>query len=231
MACTTTAISIFLMAFSVLQSNGNAFDDIQATVPHSEKFGAPSHKTITVLGDSLAAGYGLARNEAFPALLQKKIEQESLPFRVYNGGVSGDTTAGGLRRVQWILRKKVDILIIELGGNDGLRGIDTNQTRSNLEGIILKARKKNPKIRIVLCGMKMPPNLGKEFTDQFEALYPKIARKHKVAHVPFLLEGLQGKPELFQQDQIHPTPAGQIIITRNVWKVLKPILREILKED
>jgi len=179
-------------------------------------------KRIVVLGDSITAGYGLDPQEAYPALLQKKIDAAGLPYTVANAGVSGDTTAGGLRRVAWALGKAgADVLVVALGGNDGLRGIQPQQTRENLAGIIDKAREKNPRMKVVVAGMQMPDNMGAEFTTKFKALFPEIAKEKKVALVPFLLEGVGGSDELNQADRIHPTAEGQAKVAETVWKVLK----------
>ena len=179
-------------------------------------------KRIVVLGDSITAGYGLDPQEAYPALLQKKIDAAGLPYTVANAGVSGDTTAGGLRRVAWALGQQgADVLVVALGGNDGLRGIQPEQTRENLAGIIDKARTKNPQMKVVIAGMQMPDNMGAEFTTKFKELYPGIAKEKKVALVPFLLEGVGGSEELNQEDRIHPTAEGQAKVAETVWKVLK----------
>ena len=178
-------------------------------------------KRIVVLGDSITAGYGLDPQEAYPALLQKKIDAASLPYTVANAGVSGDTTAGGLRRVAWALGKGADVLVIALGGNDGLRGISPEQTEKNLTAIIDKAREKNPAVKIVIAAMQMPDNMGAEFTTKFKELFPRIATEKKAALVPFLLEGVGGIDSLNQQDRIHPNVEGQAKVAENVWKVLK----------
>lgn len=185
----------------------------------------PSPKRIVILGDSIAAGYGLDPEEAYPALLQQKVEAAKLPFIVVNAGLSGDTTAGGLRRIDWILKQPIDILIIELGGNDGLRGIPVGETRTNLQGIIDRTRKKYPEAKIILAGMKMPANMGETYTADFEKVFPEIAKRNSLPVVPFLLENVAAKPELNQPDKIHPTPAGQRIVAQNVWAVLYPLLR------
>ncbi len=179
-------------------------------------------KRIVVLGDSITAGYGLDPEEAYPALLQKKIDAAGLPFTVTNAGVSGDTTAGGLRRVAWALGQQgADVLVVALGGNDGLRGIQPEQTRENLAGIIDKARTKNPGMKVIVAGMQMPDNMGAEFTTSFKSLFPEIAKEKKAALVPFLLEGVGGSEELNQADRIHPTAEGQVKVADTVWKVLK----------
>jgi acyl-CoA thioesterase-1 len=179
---------------------------------------------ILVLGDSLAAGLGVDPGEAYPALLQKKVDAAGLNFAVINGGVSGDTSAGGLRRINWYLRRKIDVLILELGGNDGLRGVPPGATRTNLQAIIDTAKKTWPDLKIVIAGMRLPPNLGREYTDAFEKIFPALARENRAALVPFLLEGVGGRPELNATDQMHPTAEGHQIVAENVWKILKPLL-------
>ncbi|HEY1171635.1 MAG TPA: arylesterase [Verrucomicrobiae bacterium] len=191
----------------------------------SVKAADAAQKTVLILGDSLAAGYGIDREEAFPALLQRKIERAKLPYRIVNGGVSGDTTAGGLRRIDWLLKQPVDVLIVELGGNDGLRGISPATTKQNLQGIIDKAKAKHPKVRIIVAGMQMPPNMGEDYMKAFGAVFPEIAKANNAALVPFLLEGVGGKAELNLPDGIHPTPKGHELVAENVWKVLESVLK------
>lgn len=179
-------------------------------------------KRVVILGDSITAGYGLDPQQAYPALLQAKIDAAGLPYTVANAGVSGDTSAGGLRRVTWALGKDgADVLVIALGGNDGLRGISPEQTHGNLAGIIDKARTTNPAMKIVVAGMRMPDNMGEDFTTRFQAVFPEIATAKKTALVPFLLEGVGGVESLNQPDRIHPTAAGQVKIAETVWKVLE----------
>lgn len=178
-----------------------------------------------VLGDSITAGYGLDPQEAYPALLQKKIDEAKLAYTVTNAGVSGDTTAGGLRRINWALGQQgADVLLIALGGNDGLRGISPDQMEANLTGIIGKARAKNPEMKIVVVGMQMPDNMGAEFTSSFRGVFPKVAAGQKTALIPFLLEGVGGDEKLNQADRIHPTAEGQKIIADHLWKTLRDLL-------
>lgn len=181
-------------------------------------------KRIVVLGDSITAGYGIAPELAYPALLQKKIDSAKLPYTVSNAGVSGDTTAGGLRRVAWAMGKGADILIVALGGNDGLRGIPPAETKKNLLGIVKKARSKNPEILVFIAGMEMPDNMGADFVEAFKATFPEAAKESKSTLVPFLLEGVGGVAKLNQADRIHPTAEGQEVIAENVWEILKPAL-------
>ena len=180
-------------------------------------------KNIVVLGDSLAAGYGLDPALAFPAVLQTKVDDAGWKFRVINAGVSGDTSAGGLRRLDWLLKRKIDVLVLELGGNDGLRGLSAAALKKNLEAIIERTREKYPGVQIVLAGMKMPLNLG-DYAVEFSRVFPDVAKEKNVALVPFLLEGVGGSPDLNLPDRIHPTAEGQKILAENVWAILKPIL-------
>jgi acyl-CoA thioesterase-1 len=182
--------------------------------------------TVLVLGDSLAAGLGVEREEAFPSVVQELAKKDGKEIEVINGGVSGDTSAGGLRRIGWLLNRPVDVLLLELGANDGLRGIAPESTASNLQGIIDAARKKYPELRVVIAGMKMPPNLGEEYGAKFEAVFPALAKKNEAALVPFLLEGVGGVPEFNQGDRIHPNAEGHRILAGNVWVVLKKVLDE-----
>ena len=182
--------------------------------------------TVLVLGDSLAAGLGVEREEAFPSVVQELAKKDGKEIEVINGGVSGDTSAGGLRRIGWLLNRPVDVLLLELGANDGLRGIAPESTASNLQGIIDAARKKYPELRVVIAGMKMPPNLGEEYGAKFEAVFPALAKKNDAALVPFLLEGVGGVPEFNQGDRIHPNAEGHRILAGNVWVVLKKVLDE-----
>jgi acyl-CoA thioesterase-1 len=185
----------------------------------------PADKILVVLGDSLSAGFGVDPSEAWPARIQEKIREAGLPWKLVNAGLSGDTSAGGLRRLDWILRRPVDALLLELGSNDGLRGLPLDATRTNLQAVIDRTRAKYPNVRIVLAGMKMPENLGEAYTRQFESLYGDLAQSHQAALIPFLLEGVGGRPELNLPDQIHPNAEGHRRVATNVWKVLQPVLQ------
>ena len=188
---------------------------------------APKTKgRIVVLGDSITAGFGLDPDQAYPAVLQRKLDAAGLPFSVVNAGLSGDTTSGGVRRVDWALGAGAEVLIIALGGNDGLRGISPKQTEENLREIIKRARAKAPTISIIIAGMEMPGNMGKEFVEQFRDVFPRVAAETSAALVPFLIEGVGGVPELNQADMIHPTPDGQKRVAENVWKILEKVLRK-----
>ncbi len=185
---------------------------------------AQEPKVILFLGNSLSAGFGVDPSQAFPALIQKKIEEKKLNYKVINAGLSGETSAGGLRRIDWLLKQKVDVLVLELGGNDGLRGISTQTMQSNLQAIIDRAKAKYPDIKIVIAGMQAPPNLGAEYTSAFKAVFAELAKKNRAALIPFLLEGVGGNPQLNLPDGIHPTAEGHKIIAETVWKTLEPIL-------
>jgi acyl-CoA thioesterase-1 len=184
-------------------------------------------KMVLFLGDSLAAGYGLQASQAFPALIQQRIDGLDWNFKVINAGLSGDTSAGGLRRIDWLLRGRIDVLVLELGGNDGLRGIDLASTRANLQGIIDKVKAKNPRVKIVIAGMMVPPNLGQEYTRRFQQMYPELARSNQAVLIPFLLEGVAGDAKLNLPDGIHPTAEGHKLVAETVWKHLRPVLQEL----
>jgi len=183
-------------------------------------------KSLVFLGDSLTAGFGVQPTEAFPALIAEKIRATNLPFEVQNAGLSGDTSAGGLRRIDWVLQRPIDVLFIELGANDGLRGLDLKSMKTNLQAIIDKAKAKNPSVKIILAGMQVPPNLGPEYAAGFRSVFADLARENNATLIPFLLEGVGGQRELNQPDLIHPNPAGHRIIADLVWRTLEPILRK-----
>lgn len=185
---------------------------------------AAEQKTIIFFGDSITAGYGLDPDEAYPALIQRKLDATGRPWRVVNAGLSGETTAGGLRRLDWILRQPVDIFVIELGGNDGLRGISTESSRANLQAMIERIRTKYPRTLIVLAGMQLPTNLGPDYTRQFAAIYPELAQRYHTVLIPFLLDGVGGVPSLNQADGIHPTAAGHQLVAETVWLALQTLL-------
>jgi len=187
---------------------------------------AAEPRTIVFFGDSLTAGYGLddPASEAYPAVIQQKIDAAHLTWRVVNAGLSGETTSGGLRRVDWILRQPMDIFVLALGANDGLRGIEPSVSAANLQAIIDRVRAKYPAATIILAGMQMPPNMGEDYAREFAAMFPAVAAKNHVAFIPFLLAGVGGHPELNQPDLIHPTAAGAAVVADNVWAVLHPLL-------
>jgi acyl-CoA thioesterase-1 len=176
------------------------------------------------LGNSLTAGYGLDPSQAYPALIQARLDAEGLRYRAVNAGVSGETSAGALRRVDWLLQRPIAVLVVETGGNDGLRGQEPKDTRANLQAILDRAKKQAPVPKIVIAGMEALPNYGDEYRRRFRALYPEVARRNGVVLIPFLLEGVGGVPALNQADGIHPTAEGQAKVAETVWKALRPLL-------
>lgn len=183
-------------------------------------------RTIVFFGDSLTAGYGLddPANDAYPAVIQKKITAAGLPWKVVNAGLSGETTSGGARRIDWVLRQPVDVFVLALGGNDGLRGIEPGVSRASLQRIMDRVREKNPSAKLVLAGMMMPESFGADYTRQFAAMYPELAKQNSATLIPFLLEGVGGIAALNQGDQIHPNPKGHAMVAETVWKVIQPLL-------
>lgn len=185
-------------------------------------------KTILIFGDSLTAGYGLDDvNDAFPALIQSKIDSLSLNYTVINSGVSGETTAGGKNRINWVLNQKIDVFILELGANDGLRGVPLKETRENLQAIIDAVLEKNKATKIILAGMQLPPNMGQDYITEFKTIFPELAVKNKLHLIPFLLKDVGGITELNQADGIHPTTEGHKILAKNVWDVLEKVINDI----
>jgi acyl-CoA thioesterase-1 len=180
---------------------------------------------VVFLGTSLTAGHGLDPEQAYPAVIQRKIDSAGLRFEAVNAGVSGETSAGARRRIDWLLRQPVSVLVIETGGNDGLRGLEPDSLRSNIQFMIDQARKLSPAPAIVLVGMRAPPNLGFGYARRFREVYPELAEKNDLPLVPFLLEGVAGVGGLNQADMIHPTAKGQQRMADVVWKVLEPVLR------
>ena len=184
-----------------------------------------NQKTILFFGDSLTAGYGLDDpSEAFPGVVQNKIDSAKLPYKVINAGLSGETSAGGKGRISWILKQKVDIFVLELGANDGLRGIPISETTRNLQAIIDTVKAKYPNAKLMMLGMQVPPNMGNIYAYSFKAIFPELAAKNKMTLVPFLLKNVGGVPSLNQKDGIHPTVAGAKIVGSNVWQQLRGIL-------
>jgi acyl-CoA thioesterase-1 len=202
-----------------------AKDDPAANPPTPET--TSQRPTILFLGTSLTAGYGIDPELAYPALIERKIEAAGLDYQVINAGVSGETSAGARRRVDWLLEQQpVSVLVIETGANDGLRGLPPDSLRANIRAIIDRARQLQPSARIVLLGMRIPPNYGRAYTRQFESVYPELARSTGASLVPFLLEGVGGVNVLNQPDGIHPTAEGQRRMAETVWRVLEPVLSE-----
>jgi len=181
-------------------------------------------KRILFFGDSITAGLGVDKSQAFPALIQQKVDSAGLNYEVINGGLSGETSAGGLRRIDWVLQRKIDVFILELGGNDGLRGIELSSTKNNLQKIIEKVQQKYPDVKIILAGMQVPPNLGQEYTSEFENMYPELSDENDLPLIPMILDKIGGNENLMQGDGIHPTPEGHQVIAENVWDKLEPRL-------
>jgi acyl-CoA thioesterase-1 len=213
-------------------ASGDSTADSTARAAANARRSSPAAESLTVVvfGNSLAAGYGLSSEEqAFPALLEQKADSAGLaPVEVVNAGNPGETTAGGRRRIDWILRREdLDVLVLELGGNDALRGLLPDSARANLRAIIEKTRARFPDVRVVLTGMKAPPNMGSAYTKRFERIYPQLAKETDAALVPFLLKGVAGRPALNQPDGIHPNARGQRRLAATVWEVLRPLLRKM----
>jgi acyl-CoA thioesterase-1 len=191
----------------------------------TEKIGTTATKNILVFGDSLTAGYGLDDPaESYPSVLQTKIDSAKLPYTIINGGLSGETSAGGKNRIDWLLKQPVDVFVLELGANDGLRGIPVAETTQNLQTIIDRVKAKYPEAKLVMLGMQVPPNMGATYANDFKNMFPQLAAKNHMTLVPFLLQGVGGVRELNQKDGIHPTAAGAKILAANVWEILKGIL-------
>lgn len=191
---------------------------VESAPPKKEK------QTIVIFGNSLTAGYGIEPEDSFSGILQQRIDSLGLGYQVINGGLSGETTASGLNRLDWFLEEEPYIFVLELGGNDGLRGIEVSETKNNLEKIINMVQERYPQTHILLAGMQMPPNMGKDYTDRFKAIYTDLAEEEGVQLIPFLLEGVAGDPSLNLPDGIHPSEEGHRIIADTVWKYLKPLL-------
>jgi acyl-CoA thioesterase-1 len=181
-------------------------------------------KVILFFGDSLTAGYGLSPDQAFPALIEKNCTSNATPCKAINAGLSGETSAGGLSRIDWVLRQPIDVFVLELGANDGLRGLPLDQTKKNLQAIIDKVKAKYPKVKIVIAGMLVPPNMGPDYTTRFRGIFPELAERNNATLIPFLLEDVAGHEKLNLGDGIHPNPEGHRIVADNVYKILNPLL-------
>lgn len=179
-------------------------------------------ETILFLGDSLTEGYQLAKEDAYPAVIERTLKKTHKDIKVINGGVAGATSASGMKRMDWYLKAKPDVMVLALGANDGLRGLKINETEKNLSNVIEKAQERN--IKVVLVGMKMPTNMGEPYRKEFENIYPKLAKKYSVKLVPFLLDGVGGQPAMNLPDGIHPNPKGHEVMAKTVLKVLEPEL-------
>lgn len=215
-------MALFLAGCSDKSGSGNGTDEETKKVSNAK---APQKmKNILFFGNSLTAGYGLSPTEAFPALIQKKIDSLGLPYKAINAGLSGETSAGGKNRIDWLLRQPVDVFVLELGANDGLRGIPPAETKKNLQVILDKVKAKYPNAKQVMAGMEVPPSMGGKYASEFQGIFRQLATENNMALVPFLLQGVGGERHLNQQDGVHPTAAGQKILAENVWQVLKDLL-------
>jgi len=214
---------LFVLLFSCKNGTEQGDDSAATATEGIEAIatGQTTNKNILFFGDSLTAGYGIELEEAFPALIQNRLDSLNLDYTVINSGLSGETTSGGLNRLNWVLNQEVAVFVLELGANDGLRGIPLEETKNNLQAIIDLVKQKNANTKIILAGMQIPPNMGPEYTSQFRKLFPEIAEANTIPLIPFLLDGVAGIPELNLADGIHPTPEGHQIVTENVWEVLK----------
>ena len=221
-------VPIFGLVASLFGCDQPGREPRESTPPPSPTADRPS---VVFLGTSLTAGLGLEPEQAFPALIQQKIDSSGLALRVVNAGVSGETSAGARRRVDWLLREPVAVLVLETGANDGLRGLPPDSLRANIQAVFDRAKAISHPPRLVLVGMRVPPNYGRAYTDRFHAVYPELARKNGAELVPFLLEGVGGVPGLNQADGIHPTAEGQRVMAETVWKVLEQVLREARKTE
>lgn len=214
-----------ILPIALACSSGEAPRENAEVVPGTDATAAPAPEGIIVfLGTSLTAGYGLPAGDGFPERIQEKLDRAGLSYRVVNAGVSGDTSAGALRRLDWLLRQTISVLVIELGANDMLRGQPISAMRANLQAIVDRVVETQPSIKLVVAGMRAAPNLGSEYASTFEGSFPELAERNRAALIPFLLEGVAARPELNQADGIHPTAEGQRIVARNVWEVLEPLL-------
>lgn len=214
-------IWFFVMVSCNNNSNKSTSKNQEKELKNNTVDSSAKKKTILFFGNSLTAGYGVDPSEAYPALIQDKIDSLHLNYNVINAGVSGETTSDGDSRINWILKQPIDIFVLELGGNDGLRGIPLSVTEKNLQLIIDKVKAKYPGVKIILEGIQIPPNMGQDYTTKFKEIYPRLASKNKIQLLPFLLKGVGGDPKLNQRDGIHPTAEGHKIVAENVWEILK----------
>ena len=216
---------LFLLILSCNESSEKkAESKTENTTETPESANNTSEKVILFFGDSLTAGYQLDTQEAFPALIQDRLDSLKLEYTAINSGLSGETSSGGLNRLSWVLNQKIDVFVLELGANDGLRGIPLKETRENLQAIIDLVKEKNAECEIIIAGMQIPPNMGQEYTKEFRTIFPDLAAKNTTALIPFLLDNVAGIPELNLEDGIHPNIEGQKIVRDNVWAILKNVL-------
>ncbi len=219
------ALILSLLFISCAGDKKDGASSRQDSLGTAAKAPAAKKKTIVFFGNSLTAGYGLDDpNQAFSGLIQKRIDSLGLNYKVINAGVSGETTSGGNSRIDWLLKQPLDIFVLELGGNDGLRGIPVTETKKNLQAILDKVKAKYPDAKLVLAGMQIPPSMGQKYASEFKAVYAEIADKNNITLIPFLLEGVGGDARLNLPDGIHPTAEGHKILAENVWVRIKDLL-------
>jgi acyl-CoA thioesterase-1 len=215
-----------IVLLAMLAACGNTKNDTEKT--NTDTVATNTNETvkqnILFFGTSLTAGLGLDPSEAYPALIQNRIDSLKLPYTVINAGLSGETSAAGKSRIDWLLKQKIDVFVLELGANDGLRGIAVTETTKNLQAIIDAVKAKYPDVKMVMAGMQVPPNMGSTYANDFKAIFPKLAASNNMVLIPFLLDKVGGVPELNQPDGIHPTAEGDKILAENVWVKLKDVL-------
>jgi acyl-CoA thioesterase-1 len=215
-------ILLFISSFGLFSCSSEKKEESKTQLEEANSSTVQSdQKIILFFGNSLTAGYGIDQEDAFAGLTKQRIDSLGLDYKVINGGLSGETTAGGLSRLDWFLEVKPEIFILELGGNDGLRGIALTETKSNLLAIVDKVRAKFPETTIILAGMQIPPNMGQEYSTEFKEIYPAVAKEKNVTLIPFLLENVGGIPELNLPDGIHPTEEGHQIVFETIWPYLQ----------
>lgn len=219
-----------LIAFSLILFSCNSNEKKSTGNSSKDTLAKPLDKNLNTqnilfFGTSLTAGYGLEPGEAYPELIQHQLDSLKLPYKAINGGLSGETSAAGKGRIDWLLKQPVSIFVLELGANDGLRGIAVKETTANLQAIIDSVKAKYPEAKLMLTGMEVPPNMGDKYASDFRNMFKLLAKKNKMAFLPFLLDGVAGIPKLNQNDGIHPTATGQKIVAKNVWSKLQPLLK------
>jgi acyl-CoA thioesterase-1 len=214
-----------LLTLAACESTNKQNQQDSTAAPQEQANEKPT-KTVLFFGDSLTAGYGLEdpASDAYPSVIQEEIKKVNLPYTVVNAGNSGETSAGGRGHIDWVLKQKVDVFVLELGANDGLRGVAVSETTRNLQAIIDRVKAKYPKAKIVLTGMQVPPSMGADYARNFKEMFPNLAKKNKITLVPFLLDKVGGVSKLNQGDGIHPTKEGAKIVANNVWVVLENVL-------
>ena len=219
-------ILLSALLFSCSTSKNSENEQTSKKEPSAVETSDPKEeeKTILFFGNSITAGYQLDMDQAFPAIIQKKLDSLGFNYKAINAGLSGETSAGGKSRIEWVLKTRPDIFFLELGANDGLRGLPLDETYKNLQDIIDAVKKENPAVKIIIAGMMVPPNLGDDYTAEFKDLFPTLAEENDAIYIPFLLEGVAGNPELNLRDGIHPTPEGHEIVAETVWEYLEPLL-------